>query len=89
MADLVWLIPAFPLAGFLTILLFGRRLGDPKAGYLATATVFALRGFKSRKSGLPCDSGCGCSSVSPTDQRPPATVLQARKGQPSRLRIKT
>jgi hypothetical protein len=34
------LIPAFPLAGFL-ILLFGRRLGDPKAGYLATAMVFA------------------------------------------------
>jgi len=41
MAELVWLIPAFPLAGFLTILLFGRRLGDPKAGYLATAAVFA------------------------------------------------
>ena len=32
MADLVWLIPAFPLAGFLLILLFGRRLGDPVAG---------------------------------------------------------
>jgi NADH-quinone oxidoreductase subunit L len=41
MADLVWLIPAFPLAGFLTILLLGRRLGDPRAGYLATAAVFA------------------------------------------------
>ncbi|HSP27094.1 MAG TPA: NADH-quinone oxidoreductase subunit L, partial [Ilumatobacteraceae bacterium] len=41
MADLVWLIPAFPLAGVLLILLFGRRLGDPKAGYLATAMVFA------------------------------------------------
>jgi NADH-quinone oxidoreductase subunit L len=41
MADLVWLIPAFPLAGFLLILLFGRRLGDPGAGYLATAMVFA------------------------------------------------
>jgi NADH-quinone oxidoreductase subunit L len=41
MADLVWLIPAFPLAGFLLILLFGRRLGDPMAGYLATAMVFA------------------------------------------------
>ena len=40
MADLVWLIPAFPLAGFIMILLFGRRLGDPKAGYLATAMVF-------------------------------------------------
>ncbi len=41
MADLVWLIPAFPLAGFFLILLFGRRLGDPKSGYLATAAVFA------------------------------------------------
>src|SRR5215210_3655662 len=36
MLDLVWLIPALPLAGFVLILLFGRRLGDPKAGYLAT-----------------------------------------------------
>jgi NADH-quinone oxidoreductase subunit L len=34
--DVVWLIPALPLAGFVLILLFGRRLGDPKAGYLAT-----------------------------------------------------
>ena len=41
MADLVWLIPAFPLAGFLILLIGGRRLGDPKAGYLASATVFA------------------------------------------------
>ena len=41
MADLVWLIPAFPLAGFLAILVFGRRLGDPRAGWLATAMVFA------------------------------------------------
>jgi NADH-quinone oxidoreductase subunit L len=37
MLDVIWLIPAFPLAGFLFILLFGRRLGDPKAGLLATA----------------------------------------------------
>jgi len=36
MLDVVWLIPALPLAGFLCILLFGRRLGDPKAGYFAT-----------------------------------------------------
>jgi NADH-quinone oxidoreductase subunit L len=36
MVDVVWLIPALPLAGFALILLFGRRLGDPKAGYLAT-----------------------------------------------------
>jgi NADH-quinone oxidoreductase subunit L len=37
MLDVVWLIPALPLAGFVLILLFGRRLGEPKAGYLATA----------------------------------------------------
>ena len=41
MIDLAWLIPALPLVGFLVILLFGRRLGDPKAGYLATAMVGA------------------------------------------------
>ncbi len=35
MLDSFWLIPALPLAGFLLILLFGRRLGEPKAGYLA------------------------------------------------------
>jgi NADH-quinone oxidoreductase subunit L len=39
MAEYVWLIPALPLAGFLCILLFGRLLGDPKAGYVATAAV--------------------------------------------------
>jgi NADH-quinone oxidoreductase subunit L len=40
-ADVVWLIPAFPLAGFLLLVAFGRRLGDPRAGYLATLTVVA------------------------------------------------
>ncbi|MEO6318867.1 MAG: NADH-quinone oxidoreductase subunit L [Acidimicrobiales bacterium] len=35
--DLVWLIPALPLAGFLTLLVLGRRLGEPAAGWLATA----------------------------------------------------
>jgi NADH-quinone oxidoreductase subunit L len=37
MLNLVWLIPALPLAGFLLILLFGRILGEPRAGVLATA----------------------------------------------------
>ncbi len=39
MLDLVWLIPALPLAGFLAILVLGRRLGEPLAGWLATAAV--------------------------------------------------
>ena len=35
MTSQLWLLPAFPLLGATLILLFGRRLGDPKAGYLA------------------------------------------------------
>ena len=43
MLNLVWLIPALPLAGFLLILLFGRILGEPRAGVLATAmTAFSF-----------------------------------------------
>ncbi len=41
MVELVWLIPAFPLLGFLTILVGGRKLGEPLAGLLATAMVGA------------------------------------------------
>ncbi len=41
MAELVWLIPAFPLFGFIVLLLFGRRLGEPAAGYFASLMVFA------------------------------------------------
>ena len=39
MLDIVWLLPALPLAGFGLLLLFGRRLGDPRAGWLATTMV--------------------------------------------------
>ena len=41
MLDLVWLIPALPLAGFFIILVFGRLLGEPKAGIVATAMTAA------------------------------------------------
>jgi NADH-quinone oxidoreductase subunit L len=37
--DLAWLIPALPLVGFLVLLLAGRRLGDPGAGWLATTMI--------------------------------------------------
>ncbi len=36
MVDVVWLIPALPLAGFLIILVLGRKLGEPLAGWVAT-----------------------------------------------------
>ena len=37
--DIAWLIPAFPLAGFLTLLVAGRRLGRPLAGWVATLAM--------------------------------------------------
>ncbi len=37
--DLIWLIPALPLFGFVALVALGRRLGDPGAGWFATAMV--------------------------------------------------
>ncbi len=39
MTDLVWLIPALPLAGFCVLLVAGRRLGEPLAGWVATVAT--------------------------------------------------
>jgi NADH-quinone oxidoreductase subunit L len=36
MLDLVWLIPALPLVGGLLLIVFGAKLGEPRAGWLAT-----------------------------------------------------
>lgn len=41
MERLVWLIPLMPLIGFALLLVGGRRLGEPRAGRLATAAVAA------------------------------------------------
>ena len=41
MLQLTWLIPALPLAGFLIILVLGRKLGEPLAGWFATLVVGA------------------------------------------------
>jgi NADH-quinone oxidoreductase subunit L len=39
MNDLLFLIPALPLAGFLFLAFFGKRLGEPLAGWVATLAV--------------------------------------------------
>ena len=39
MLSAVWLIPALPLAGVVLLLLGGKRLGEPWAGWLATSMV--------------------------------------------------
>ncbi len=44
MLDLVFLIPLLPLAGFTILLLFGRKLGNPWAGWLASTMVLASFG---------------------------------------------
>jgi len=41
MVELVWLIPALPLAGFVLLWIFGSRMGDPWAGWLGTIMVAA------------------------------------------------
>jgi len=54
--ELVWLIPALPLTGFLLLVFFGRRIGEPLAGWLATllcggafaATVVVFAGLWSK-----------------------------------------
>lgn len=39
MVGLVWLIPALPLAGFLILVFFGKRIGEPRAGWIGTGAV--------------------------------------------------
>jgi NADH-quinone oxidoreductase subunit L len=39
--DTAYLIPLFPLLGFGTLLLFGKRLGEPWAGWVATSAIGA------------------------------------------------
>ena len=41
MADLLFLIPALPLAGFLVLVFFGRRMGEPGA---TNAARYGLNG---------------------------------------------
>ena len=37
--DLVWLVPALPLCGAVLLLLFGKRIGEPIAGWIASALL--------------------------------------------------
>ncbi|MSX74235.1 MAG: NADH-quinone oxidoreductase subunit L, partial [Actinobacteria bacterium] len=41
MMNLIWLIPCLPLFGFLVLLVAGRKLGDPGAGWWGTGVVAA------------------------------------------------
>ncbi|MDP9070358.1 MAG: NADH-quinone oxidoreductase subunit L, partial [Actinomycetota bacterium] len=39
MLEVAYLIPALPLLGFLVLVAFGKRLGDPRAGWVATIAM--------------------------------------------------
>ena len=72
MLDVVWLIPALPLAGFLLILLFGRRLGDPRP-------AIWRRSWCSPRSSSPsaCSSICSRSTRHERDARRDAVLVGA------------
>jgi NADH-quinone oxidoreductase subunit L len=46
MTTLAWLVVLMPLAGFLVLVAVGRRIGDPLAGWVATAAAFASFGLQ-------------------------------------------
>ena len=37
--DLAWVVPAIPALGAVVLLLFGKRIGEPAAGWIATSLV--------------------------------------------------
>ncbi|MCZ7535824.1 MAG: NADH-quinone oxidoreductase subunit L [Acidimicrobiia bacterium] len=37
--DLIWLVPALPALGAVVLLVFGKRIGEPAAGWVATALM--------------------------------------------------
>jgi len=39
LVELIWLVPLLPLLGFFFLMFFGRRLGEPLAGWVATAAM--------------------------------------------------
>jgi len=41
MTNALWLLPAFPLIGALVLMVFGRRLGEPRSGWFAAAMPIA------------------------------------------------
>ena len=78
--DLVWIVPALPLLGAVILLLFGKRIGEPKAGWLAT---------------VACSGSRSCASVVmfARDAQPPGRgphqhgATCSRGSRPARLRV--
>ncbi len=73
MLHAAFLMPLFPLAGFVVLLAFGRRIGEPFAGWIGTAaiagsfvsacvTLAGLAGRSSAARSLTCSVSCGTAA---------------------------
>ncbi len=58
LADWIWVVPLLPLAGAAILLFFGRRIGDPMAGWLATM-LLGLAFVLSAVASVPFFTGAG------------------------------
>ena len=45
MIDFLWLVIALPLLGAVVLILFGKRIGEPGSGWLASLLVIGAFGF--------------------------------------------
>jgi NADH-quinone oxidoreductase subunit L len=56
--DALWVVIALPLLGAATLVLFGKRIGDPRAGWIASGFIAAALGIAAALS-LPFFTGSG------------------------------
>ena len=77
MLHAAYLMPVLPLAGFVVLAVAGRRLGDPWAGWLGTATVagsFVVACIV--YAGLLGRSGSGASSPRTSSRGSPSAACR-------------
>jgi NADH-quinone oxidoreductase subunit L len=58
LAEWIWVVPLLPLAGAVILLFFGGRIGDPRAGWLATM-LLGLAFVLSAVASVPFFTGAG------------------------------
>ena len=64
--DLVWIVPALPLLGAVVLLFFGKRIGEPIAGWIATVDLASGTFTKFRSLGLGDVNGLAYDPVTDT-----------------------
>jgi NADH-quinone oxidoreductase subunit L len=78
--DLAWVIPVIPAFGAVLLRLFGKRIGEPRAGWIATGLMFLT--FVAA-----CIAFFALLSLEPNSAIRSATVHGSRSRVPRRLRM--